>query len=576
MNKRALVTTLALAAVLPSSAAGGQYELHSCRLPGGEPIPAVGWLGQYGGGTWLQSDDTCVAGGALTAGLMGVPSYAHPQGAYSRWRLGAPAGTTIRRLRGHFAFRTAVGQDYGSPVVEAEADEGQGRFGIGPGASRGSPAAWNAPANEHDTGTITPTRGLRVGVLCAGGHATCPYEGGETARADIYRAQATLEDLTDPQVSRTAGRLLEVGPHRGVEHLHLEASDSGSGVYRLIVELDGVEAVRQVIDSNAGQCADAWSGGSEYDFTSPVPCKLEVDGGETLDTRLLPDGEHRLRLLVEDAAGNRRVAAGPIESWEVRNAAEPAPAGSPPPAAPMRNGAPATARARIALFFLTARFTRRCVRRLNAGGRAHTRCRRVRRGREVRRRAAVSVPYPRGVRLAGRLVTRDGRPIAGARLGVVRRRSGSRRPTRRFARTRPDGRFRVRLGSAPSERIRVVYRPTASSRRPVRSRTLTRRSPAAVRIRVSRRSLRAGERVVLHGRVLGGRRPRHGVAVVAEVRLRAGWTVFAERRVRRRARFRASGRFARPGRYALRVRVVRTRGYPFEGSRSRAIGVRVR
>lgn len=542
MSKRAMVTVLAVAGALPSTAAAGQYEVHSCRLPGGEPIAAVGWLGQYGGGIWLQSDDTCVSGGALTAGLTGRASYAHPQGAYSRWRLAAPAGTAIRRLRGHFAFRTAAGQDYGSPVVEAESDEGHGRFGIGPAASRGSRTAWNAPGNEHDTGTMTPTPGLRIGVLCAGGHATCPHQGPETARADVFRAQVTFEDLTDPQVGATAGRLLEAGPHRGVEHVHLEASDTGSGVYRLIVELDGDEALRQVIDPNAGQCADAWPAGSDYDFTSPVPCKLDVDGGETLDTRLLPDGEHRMRLLVEDAAGNRRVAAGPIEGWEVRNAAPPAPSPAP-------DGVAGTARARIELFFAAPR--------------------------SARRRTTAAVRYPRGVRLAGRLLTLRGRPIAGARLIVRRRRVGSRRIAHVAVRTRLDGRFGVRLGRAPSERIRVAYHPP-STRRPVLSRSLTRLSRAGVRVRVSRRALDTGERVVLSGRLLGGRRPPRGVTVLAEVRLRAGWTLYARRRVARRDRFRASGRFGRPGRYAFRVRVLRARGYPFEPSRSRTVGVTVR
>ena len=381
-------------------------------------------------------------------------TYEHPQGAFALWRLEAPPGTAIRRVRGHFAFSTSAGRDYGSPVVDAEGYERQGRFGIGPGSRSGSFAAWNDRGNERDTGPITATRGFRMVVRCVGGGASCPYGGEDTGRADIFRAQTTLEDLGDPAVHRIGGPFLEPGVHRGLEHLHLEASDVGSGVYRLRIELDGAEVLRQVIDANAGACADALPGDEGRDFVDPVPCKLAVNGSETVDTRLLPDGPHRLRVVVEDAAGNTRLAAGPVDGWTVGNAAVPAPAIGGPgfglPAGGRANGVPATTRARLALSFVTA--GKRCRRVVGPSGRVRRRCRRAS-GRS--RRAALSVPYARGVSLAGRLTTRRGRPIRGARV-VVRRRIAAGRPTRRFvARTGADGRFRLRLGRSPTERIRA-------------------------------------------------------------------------------------------------------------------------
>ena len=582
MRIRLTAAAIAFAALASQPAAAGQYEVHSCRLPDGTPIQAVGWLGDFGGGDWFRSDDSCGGGGALTAALMGVPTYAHPPGAYSRWRLAAPPATAIRRLRGHAAFATAEGQPYGSPIVEAEGDEAQGRFGISYGERRGSFARWDAPGNGFDTGVMTPTRGFRMAVRCVGGGASCPPpgdDGGDTALAQLFRAQTTFEDLSDPVVARIAGRLVEPGVHRGVEHLHVEAADTGSGVYRLIVELDGQERLRQVVDRNAGQCADAYTANvSERDFTVPVPCKLEVNGGETLDTRLLPDGEHRLRLLVEDAAGNRRVAGGPIEGWTVRNLPipQPPPASVSPPMAGS-NGVPATERSRLELFFVTARTRRQCHRAVGAHGQIRRRCRRVRTGLSTRREAVVRMAYGQRALLAGRLMTLGGTPIRGARLHLRRLRRGTRRAFERFdVRTDSGGRFRTELGRSPSERIRVAYYATSSTRRPVLSRTLTRLVRAGVALSPSRRTLPRGGRVVLRGRLHGERRPRSGVLAIAEVLLRGRWTAFAERRVGPSGRFRASGRFHRPGRYSLRVRVPRAAGYPYEPSISRKVRVRVR
>ena len=107
------------------------------------------------------------------------------------------------------------------------------------------------------------------------------------------------------------------------------------------------------------------------------------------------------------------------------------------------------------------------------------------------------------------------------------------------------------------------------------SRTLIRRTPAPVHVRLRSRRLPAGGRVVLLGRLRGGRRPSAGVPVVAEVRLRGHWTEFAQRRVRADGRFRVSGRFHVRGRFALRARVLPTPGYPFEPSPSRAVAVTV-
>jgi hypothetical protein len=219
-------------------------------------------------------------------------------------------------------------------IVDAVAFNGQGVFSTSGGGARGTTASWSDPSNSIDTGTITAADGFTFGVRCQSSAATgCGPLPGTTPKAyvRVFRTEATLEDLVDPEVASFAGAVAAAGPHRGREGFTLRASDHGAGVYRLLVQLDGREVLRAPIDSNSGQCADQVAGGSDYDFSAPIPCKLDVDGSFELDTTQIPDGSYRARFAVEDAAGNERVALGPIDGWVVDNV--PPPPGVPAPAA---------------------------------------------------------------------------------------------------------------------------------------------------------------------------------------------------------------------------------------------------
>jgi len=566
----AVLTALFFTLAPAGQAAAGQYQLHSCRLPDGTRSPLVDWVpnggidGRYVRGDWC-----------LTAGYFDVrmlPGATHTADPGRHWRLGLPAGVRLRRMRGQFAATTRPG----GHVIDAIAGNSLGNLSFGFGLDKGAFARWDEPANAFDTGVFTATSTYLFGTRCAGGAVCAPLAGAEAkAELRVFRAQATLEDLDLPTVNTLRGELVERQVHRGIEGFTIDASDQGAGVYRLIVELDGVERLAEVLDASAGQCADhVPANGSDYDFTTATPCLPRVSGGRTLDTRQLPDGEHTLRLLVEDAAGNRRVAhGGPIARWQVdnhpprRSPPVPAPRGAPPVA----NGDPATERSRLELFFVAPKMRRVCRLVLLRRSRARRRCRRVRTGESVRRGAILRSPYGRRVRLAGRLMTLDGRPIRGALVRLRRRRGGARRALEgRVVRTDAAGRFRATLGRSPSERIRAVYYATSATRRPVLSRVLGRRVPARATIRAARR----GAVVSVRGRLHGGSRPAAGVRVRAELRLRGRWVTFAAWRVRGRASFASRRRLGSGGPLRMRLRVLRARRYPYEPSVSRPVRVR--
>jgi hypothetical protein len=570
---RCALVVLASMAGLAAPAEAGQYQLHSCRLPGGAFSPLVDWVPNGGIDGRYVRGDWCVSLGYFDVQML--PGSTQTGDGGRHWRLVLPAAVRLRRMRGQFAATTRPG----GHVVDVIAGNGLGNLSFGFGMDRGSLARWNDPSNAFDTGDFTATATYLFGTRCAGGAVCGPLTGSEAkSHLRVFRAQATLEDISLPTVDLLRGRLTESTVHRGIEGFTIDASDTGAGVYRLIVELNGVERLSEVLDPSAGQCADQVPGnGTDYDFTTATPCLPTVSGSRTLDTRLLPDGNHTVRLIVEDAAGNRRVAYGPRTGWRVDNSVAripPAagltprpPAARAPLATPVPNGTPATERSRLDLFFAAPKTRRVCRLVIDSHFRTRRRCRRVRSGESVRRGAVLATPYGRRVRLRGRLMTLDGRPIRRARLHLRRLRRGARRPLERFdVRTDRNGRFHTTIGRSPSERIRAVYYPTSTTRRPVISRVLIRRVPAGVRLHGRRR----GVGLALQGRLLGGSRPATGVRVRAELRLRGSWALLGERRVRR-ASFVIRRKVRPRGVLRVRLRVLRSRGYPYEPSTSRTV-----
>ncbi|MBB4662527.1 hypothetical protein [Conexibacter arvalis] len=71
------------------------------------------------------------------------------------------------------------------------------------------------------------------------------------------------------------------------------------------MSVDGEEVRREVVDSNGGACRDVEPGNDDpYEFAAPQPCPVSASGSFGFDTRGLRDGEHRLKVEVEDVAGN--------------------------------------------------------------------------------------------------------------------------------------------------------------------------------------------------------------------------------------------------------------------------------
>ena len=138
---------------------------------------------------------------------------------------------------------------------------------------------------------------------------------------------STMADDTNPQVSgQPSGSLLGSGVVRGTGDVTVNATDSGSGVYRVKLVVDDVVRLTRVVDANGGRCADVNAANDdEYEFADPAPCKTSAGGTYRFDTRALPEGDHTLQVLLEDAAGNSATLAN--RSVTVDNVPDPQPGG---------------------------------------------------------------------------------------------------------------------------------------------------------------------------------------------------------------------------------------------------------
>ena len=146
----------------------------------------------------------------------------------------------------------------------------------------------------------------------------------------------TLRDNSAPTVTNVGGDLIANPQWRGPMPLAFSATDTGSGVYRVIVDVDGQDALGAVVDANGGHCADADATNTDaHEFLWAAPCRTTVAPQMSIDTGALPLGVHAVSIAVEDAAGNRTPIFGPVAKTIV----------APPADRGALNGSPASDRA---------------------------------------------------------------------------------------------------------------------------------------------------------------------------------------------------------------------------------------
>jgi len=295
----ATTALLMLIFVSAAVAATGSYTVLSCNDPTGAVNAATGWAMSpppSGGGV---ATNNCLARGSLEAALAGPT----PTGDSSAsWQFTAPANTTIVSIA---AQRTTTGVAQGTTPNDVEylmaTNEGTLEQCL---VSDTSPCAGDLTGTINKQGLTATTVGFRV--LCTNAGSTCA----RPLRADLNGIAIGLKDPSPPAVSNV--KVLDNGDASGVLSVSFDANDTGGGIYRALVKVDGQPFTQQPL--SAAPCSDAVPLDADpYEFIQPVPCPLAVTGANVrVDYRNLPAGPHAVEIAVEDAAGNATAVYGPV------------------------------------------------------------------------------------------------------------------------------------------------------------------------------------------------------------------------------------------------------------------------
>jgi hypothetical protein len=571
-----------------ASAHAGEYHVYGCRMPDGQVAPTDGWSGSATGVS-VHAEDKCAKGGALVAEV--GEGVSHPVGTdTATWTLDVPAGETLSN-----ASLWRAGDAEGGAAANATYE-----FWLaGPTQSEafsscvfvsGCMKTIGEPEDPFSASNLVPVpvadlgEHLYVNASCGGLQTyKCPSGKGDSngyaAVVYLYASDLTLEQLSQPTVTKVEGELASAATLSGTADLAIQAEDPGSGVYQAVLTVDGLEAGRTLLDENGGHCHDV---GQTTDglpaFLYLQPCRPSLSVDIPLDTSALSDGSHHLVVSVTDAAGNATVALDrkiavlnhpvvPPLPQEPVTPTQPLPEGHKPPSATENEPSPQTNP--------TPQPPGVNGSHASAGATLQVRW-------SATARASLAAPYGHAQTAVGRLAAPDGSPIAGATIQVLATPTSQGAHTRTLAtpRSAPDGSFRVRLpASTPSSRLTFAYSSRSSQPLPDVTAALTLTIPARLTLKVTPRTSHAGGTIAFNGKLSGAPLPPGGKQLVLEARTLSGpWRQFQVLSTASQGRYKARYRFrlAGPITYEFRAVSRQEADFPYATGASNVVRVRER
>jgi hypothetical protein len=555
---RAGLCALALAGVVlalsigclavPAGALGGEWEQVSCVNPNGSAAGSQGWVTMIAGGGYGSNSDSNCGPGAPAFALLSADA-AVAVGSAETLRYIPPAGSTLNGGRVNVAmFADGRGFNASGTAVAYSPEYIYNGSNVFFQCASGLPPCASGGYDYAGTLELPAARGgeLYLSAGCGGEPGqSCNQGGSEGAWSllRLYWAQLALSNGATPAAGGFGGTLLAANAH-GTSDLTFTASDpEGPGVYRVLVQADGTTLYDATPDQNAGACVPVGASGAILMFDSSQPCRRTETIDLPLDTTLVTDGPHTLKVTVSDAAGNSSVVYdapmtvqnGPAVTDVLGDLSTMTALGAP-------NGEGASQDARLV----------------------------IRSERNIRRRY-----QHRALSLSGSLSAASGAPIAGATLDVLTTPPGGPAPrVLGHALTAPDGSFTAHVPPGPSRRIALAYRAFAGAPGYAAQAHLSESVSAAVALGVTPRSTGPTGTITLSGRVAGPL-PRRGVVVELLVHYRGAWEPFRDPRTDAHGRFSVRYRFeGARGRFPFRAAVLGEQaGFPYASAQSRVVDV---
>jgi hypothetical protein len=315
--------TLLLALLIPSLAFAGTETVYTCRNADGSPGSDADWKSV----TWQDATTpgtaatfhNCFDGGSVGSRLDGT-AFAANEGATSQFQVAPPLRvTSLLKLERETTGLGRGGGAYADRIwyIGNKIDDGTYLDECMPAADASDPASCAPTFNISRSARVSfpgfgaPDSGWNATLICTGngGNASCGPATTTAPSVHIYSAVFQVSDNTDPVVAQVSGPMAVDGTLSGSEELTVNATDSGSGVYQVVLK-DGDRVVdTQVIDRNGGDCVDNAPGNADpYEFGRAVPCRTSVSRTLSFDTSKLSEGPITLRVALRDATGNETLA----------------------------------------------------------------------------------------------------------------------------------------------------------------------------------------------------------------------------------------------------------------------------
>ena len=297
----------------PSVAHADAWMHVSCINPDQSPAPSEGWSGGAMGAVSIGSTNnaTCAPGRPMTAYLSTQSAAASGASEYLEYT--PPTGSTLiggsllvglsADGYGHRAVATAA---MFTPAYQYDATN------VFLQCVAVLQACQNGLPNYYGVVNVPAHRGghLYLGAGCSGQVAgtSCSSGGSHNAWSlvGVSWANMLLASSALPTASDFEGSLLAPSAH-GTSHLTFTAADAGGpGIYQATVTIDGAVVYNATPNTNTGKCVpvgtDPASGALMWDWQQPCPKTQRVV--VPVDTTVLSDGEHELKVTLQSAAAN--------------------------------------------------------------------------------------------------------------------------------------------------------------------------------------------------------------------------------------------------------------------------------
>jgi hypothetical protein len=308
----ALFATILTAAFAPAPAGAAsphQMRVFVCHGPSGEAALQEDWsIGTVNRVGWMYAEDTCAGAnqGYLRAAL-GASPYgfaAFPNEPYIYWNYNSPNWATIA------SFKLEVPTSYAYPASGG----GTGEAWI-EDSEKTDPAydMRNLGGGTHGPTVVTDEAkgtmsSIQILTACDGQNGPCPAST-PISSIEVNSGSIILNDLTSPTASTIDGSLTEPGVIGGTSEIGFHATDTnGPGIYSAWLETDSNRQPPINIGENTGLCRNLQPASQTPAFDATQPCPRELDGSLALNTAILRDGQHTVKLYIQDAAGASTVA----------------------------------------------------------------------------------------------------------------------------------------------------------------------------------------------------------------------------------------------------------------------------